>query len=189
VFGLYGDLVNVEEYEVEGGGHGEGSSQELRKSDPELETIPYRVDTLDRRVVMKSQRPRSLDLSSWSMASAGTSTTSSSGSQGASPTVSRTASCASDTTTDSTTSDSSWVTGQPGGGQARAATLTREAASTNSESPKSKAELVQRTVTTLMGGRGYIQWRATHVEKDRKAESIQQINNSDACLVIWDHKL
>ena len=69
---------------------------------------------------------------------------------------------------------------------------------------------VQRTVTTLMGGRGYIQWRATHLERDRKASSIQQvflirvvfikhcnqfyiwsfqINNSDACLVIWDHKI
>ena len=34
---------------------------------------------------------------------------------------------------------------------------------------------VQRTVTTLMGGRGYIQWRATHLERDRKASSIQQV--------------
>ena len=57
-----------------------------------------------------------------------------------------------------------------------------------------------------MGGRGYIQWRATHLEKDRKASTIQQvrhimmiiewysiisfqINNSDACFVIWDHKI
>ena len=45
---------------------------------------PTRVETLDRRVVMKSNRPRSLDLSSWSvtsMASGASSQTSSSGSQ------------------------------------------------------------------------------------------------------------
>jgi len=74
-------------------------------------------------------------------------------------------------------------------GKSEAGTLTREAAAAAGENPKSKAEQVQRTVTTLMGGRGYIQWRATHLERDRKASSIQQINNSDACLVIWDHKI
>ena len=30
--------------------------EELRKSDPELSTIPYRVNTLDRRVRMKTSR-------------------------------------------------------------------------------------------------------------------------------------
>merc|ERR1712004_771313 len=112
VFGLYGDLMNVEEYEVDSASTSnlEGSRKELRNSDPELETIPYRVETLDRRVVMKSNRPRSLDLSSWSvtsMASGASSQTSSSGSQGASPTVSRAGSCASDTRSESNTSDSS----------------------------------------------------------------------------------
>jgi len=197
VFGLYGDLMNVEEYEVDSASTSnlEGSRKELRNSDPELETIPYRVETLDRRVVMKSNRPRSLDLSSWSvtsMASGASSQTSSSGSQqGASPTVSRAGSCASDTRSESNTSDSSWSTGQPvmSSGKSEAGTLTREAAAAAGENPKSKAEQVQRTVTTLMGGRGYIQWRATHLERDRKASSIQQINNSDACLVIWDHKI
>merc|ERR1719333_365379 len=116
VFGLYGDLMNVEEYEVDSASTSnlEGSRKELRSSDPELETIPYRVETLDRRVVMKSNRPRSLDLSSWSvtsMASGASSQTSSSGSQqGASPTVSRAGSCASDTRSESNTSDSSWST-------------------------------------------------------------------------------
>jgi hypothetical protein len=42
VFGLYGDLMNVQEYEVESGGLA-GSRKELRSSDPELETIPYRL--------------------------------------------------------------------------------------------------------------------------------------------------
>merc|ERR1719381_255515 len=142
---------------------------ELRSSDPELETIPYRVETLDRRVVMKSKRPRSLDLSSWtsitSMASSGASSshTSSSGSQGTSPTVSRAGSCASDTRSESNTSDSSWSTGQPvmSAQKSEPGTLTREAAAAAAagENQKSKAEQVQRTVTTLMGGRGCIQWR------------------------------
>jgi len=204
VFGLYGDLMNVGGYEVESRTSLlEGSSQNLRSSDPELDTIPYRVGTLDRRVAMKSQRPRSLDLSSWSMHSgASTHTTSSSGeggSQKSSPSVSRTASCASDTRSDSNTSDSSWtipnhgVTTPATNLKKENTTLTRDITSPtskeNKESTKSKAEMVQRTVTTLMGGRGYIQWRATHLEKDRKASSLQQINNSDACLVIWDHKL
>ena len=63
VFGLYGDLMNVEEYEVASPcpayiaamvtidvvqvdsastSNLEGSRKELRSSDPELETIPYR---------------------------------------------------------------------------------------------------------------------------------------------------
>merc|ERR1719350_457525 len=44
VFGLYGDLMNVEEYEVDSASTSnlEGSRKELRSSDPELETIPYR---------------------------------------------------------------------------------------------------------------------------------------------------
>ena len=45
-----------------------------------------------------------------------------------------------------------------------------------------------RTVTTLMGGRGYIQWRSAHVEKN-KTSHLAQINNSDAYLVIWDYRL
>ena len=41
------------------------------RSDPDLDTLPYQVNTLDRRVTMKSQRPKSLDLSSWSVESRG----------------------------------------------------------------------------------------------------------------------
>jgi hypothetical protein len=75
-------------------------------------------------------------------------------------------------------------------------TLTREqqpgpppvpVAETTAASAKEKAENLQRTVTTLMGGRGYIQWRAAHVE--RSGAAIPEINNCDAYLVIWDHKL
>jgi len=183
VFGLYGDLMNVEEYECDSTNNLEGSTKDSHKSDPELDTIPYRIGTLDRRVAMKSNRPRSLDLSSWSVESkASTQTTSSSenGSQKTSPSVSRTASCASD----SNTSESSWTTSKTNS-TTLSKTLTRDAKSKES---KSKHDIVQRTVTTLMGGRGYIQWRATHLERN-KTSHLAQINNSDAYLVIWDHKL
>jgi len=183
VFGLYGDLMNVEEYECESTNNLEGSTKDIHKSDPELDTIPYRIGTLDNRVAMKSNRPISLDLSSWSVESkASTQTTSSSGneSQKTSPSVSRTASCASD----SNTSDSSWTSSRQES-TTLSKTLTHNGRSTES---KSKHDIVQRTVTTLMGGRGYIQWRATHLERN-KTSHLAQINNSDAYLVIWDHKL
>ena len=69
--------------------------EDLRKSDPELSTIPYRVSTLDRRVRMKTSRPRSLDMSTLSIESRGSAQTTSSseaGSERPSPNVSRNAS-------------------------------------------------------------------------------------------------
>merc|ERR1719445_1750278 len=94
VYGLYGDLLNVRDYECDSTDLGR-ACQENHKSDPELDTIPYRVSTLDRRVTMKSQRPRSLDLSSWSVESRASSHTTSSSdtcSDLASPSLSRNAS-------------------------------------------------------------------------------------------------
>lgn len=52
----------------------------------------------------------------------------------------------------------------------------------------SKKREDKKTVTTLMGGRGYIQWRSAQVER-HKTGHLAQINNNDAYLVIWDHKL
>ena len=90
VFGLYGDLMNVEDYDCDSSNL-EASSKSIHTSDPELDTIPYRIGTLDRRVAFKSKRPRSLDLSSWSVASKASShtTSSSDGSQKTSPSISR----------------------------------------------------------------------------------------------------
>ena len=176
--------MNVEEYDCDSTNNIEGSKKDIHKSDPELDTIPYRIGTLDRRVTMKSNRPRSLDLSSWSVESKASSHTTSSsendGSQKTSPSVSKTASCASD----SNTSESSWTTSKTNS-TTLSKTLTRDG---KSKELKSKHDIVQRTVTTLMGGRGYIQWRATHLERN-KTSHLAQINNSDAYLVIWDHKL
>lgn len=172
VYGLYGDLLNVRDYECDSTDLGR-ACQENHKSDPELDTIQYRVSTLDRRVTMKSQRPRSLDLSSWSVESRASSHTTSSSdtcSEYASPSVSRNASFVSNRST--------FVCNEPPSVRRRM----------SCKKPQPKPECPQKTVTTLMGGRGYIQWRAAHVER-RKTSHLAQINNNDAYLVIWDHKL
>ena len=190
VFGLYGDLMNVENYECSSTNNLDTSSKDVHNSDPELDTIPYRIGTLDRRVAFKSNRPRSLDLSSWSVESKGSSqtTSSSDGSQKTSPSVSRTASCASD----SVTSESSWSSSKTTGSSGtKTKTLTQDnqgQGQGGKDASKAKHETVQRTVTTLMGGRGYIQWRGTHLDRN-KTSHLAQVNNSDAYLVIWDHKL
>jgi hypothetical protein len=58
--------------------------------------------------------------------------------------------------------------------------------------PTPKADIPQldspKTVTTLMGGRGYINWRRVAVEKQRTS-ALAQINNYDAFLVILEMKL
>lgn len=70
VYGLYGDLIFVkEDYDTE---QGQGNLMDpgyetLRRSEPELAAIPAKVSTLDRRLRMKVSRPRSLDLSNWSV--------------------------------------------------------------------------------------------------------------------------
>lgn len=84
VYGLYGDLIYVKEsYES----HPDAESllsptyENLRRSDPELAAIPAKVSTLDRRLRMKVSRPRSLDLSNWSVESKSSSMYTSSGSE------------------------------------------------------------------------------------------------------------
>ena len=162
VYGLHGDLLNVRDYECDNTDLAR-VCQENHKSDPELDTIQYRVSTLDRRVTMKSQRPRSLDLSSWSVSSHNTSS-SDTCSDLTSPALSRNASFVSNTET----------------------TIRRRVSCKAAPAPKT--ETVQRTVTTLMGGRGYIQWRAAAMER-HKTSHLAMMNNNDAFLVIWDHKL
>lgn len=84
VYGLYGDLIYVKEsYEP----HQDTSNlmnptyENLRRSDPELAAIPAKVSTLDRRLRLKVSRPRSLDLSNWSVESKSSSMYTSSGSE------------------------------------------------------------------------------------------------------------
>lgn len=84
VYGLYRGLIFVkEDYETESGPGNlmEPSYENLRRSDPELAAIPAKVTTLDRRLRMKVSRPRSLDLSNWSVDSRSSSLYTSSGSE------------------------------------------------------------------------------------------------------------
>lgn len=84
VYGLYRGLIFVkEDYETESGRGNlmEPSYENLRRSDPELAAIPAKVSTLDRRLRMKISRPRSLDLSNWSVDSRSSSLYTSSGSE------------------------------------------------------------------------------------------------------------
>jgi len=85
VYGLYGKLIFVkEDYDAEEGTQGnlmDMMYEGMRRSDPELAAIPGKVCTLDRRLRMKASRPRSLDLSNWSVDSKSSSLYTSSGSE------------------------------------------------------------------------------------------------------------
>lgn len=174
---------------------------DLRKSDPELSTIPYRVSTLDRRVFMKANRPRSLDMSSWSMDSRGSSgqttrygqswythekkefhfnfnfSSSEAGSERPSPNVSRNASFQSNSPATVTSSSQVMSSGPPSINSVASSTVS--SSSTGSQpQPQPPQPAKQplkmpnrpkvdnpKTVTTLMGGRGYINWRRSQVQK------------------------
>ena len=62
------------------------------------------------------------------------------------------------------------------------------AGGSNSAKRMKKKLEAPKTVTTLMGGRGYINWRRTSMEKQRTSAHAQ-INNTDAFLVVWEMKL
>ena len=211
VYGLYGELLNVRDYDCDSG-ELVRQGDDLRKSDPELSTIPYRVSTLDRRVRMKTSRPRSLDMSSWSVESRGSSgqTTSSSeaGSERPSPNVSRNASFQSTSAAALSAATPAVTNSGPPSitsvASSVASSSVSSSASTSSHphsvTPASHSQQPQgktparpkmdnpKTVTTLMGGRGYINWRRAQVEKQRTS-ALAQINNCDAFLVIWEMKL
>lgn len=71
---VLGELMNVKGYDESEGRNiicseagSTGIYETLRRSDPDLAAIPNKVSTLDRRLHMKAARPRSLDLSNWSV--------------------------------------------------------------------------------------------------------------------------
>jgi len=66
VYGLYGNLINVRGLEDEGR-FVDPLYDALRRSDPELNALDSKISTLDRRMKMRMSRPRSLDLSNWSV--------------------------------------------------------------------------------------------------------------------------
>ncbi|CAB3221955.1 unnamed protein product [Arctia plantaginis] len=201
VYGLYGDLMFVKDCVGEADVSGSGG-EALRRSDPELAAIPYRVSTLDRRLRMRAGRPRSLDLSSWSVDSRASSLCTSSGSEESMALrgVSRTSSGASGaaalapvaaSTPDSSSGKSSGserssrteVTGVEVRTEARnAARSLRGADYVVGEST------ARRSVLTVVGGRGYVDWRQTADAAERPAPAADP-NPKDAHLILFEMRL
>lgn len=236
VYGLYGGLIFVkEDFDAEQGPGNlmDPSYENLRRSDPELAAIPAKVSTLDRRLRMKVSRPRSLDLSNWSVDSRSSSLYTSSGSEESMAmrmyggrSVSRNSSSAShkaqvngsdlknicengtgstensidvpDTTTSVTVPIDPNMTQETGNSSSisntiTASTMKKKKANKNSNQPAEVAG--RRTVITLMGGRGYINWRHVWYNSmlDKQKTSTSAVsrapNSNDAHIVVWEKKL
>lgn len=188
VYGLYGELMYVKDYESEDGALVDPIYESLRRSDPELAAIPGKVSTLDRRLKMKVSRPRSLDLSNWSVDSRSSSLYTSSGSEesmairnGNGRSVSRNNSNAS-RTLNGVCEDS---IDEP------VPVVQKSAVNTKTLTKTTVVDAPRRTVITLMGGRGYVNWRqpCCNSEKGKNIISPREPNKNDAHIVIWELKL
>lgn len=238
VYGLYGDLIFVkEDYDNVEQGQGnlmDPTYENLRRSEPELATIAAQVNTLDHRLRMKVSRPRSLDLSNWSVDSRSSSLYTSSGSEESmairhglfsSRSVSRNSSNASHKTgtsdlmnicensTDlkikpapstppsatSTLHRPNKLVEQTQRDQVQtvvAATLKKKKnAKTTANDRQGESNGGRRTIITLTGGRGYINWKPFWYNPGDKSnktnQTLARIANStnDAHVVMWEKKL
>ena len=161
VYGLYGNLLNLPGFD-ESRDLGDIDAQ-LRRSDPEiLAGLPHKIASLDRRLEMRNGRPRSLDLSTWSVdsrSSAQTTSSSSEGDRAHSAPASRVASFRTET-----------------------AAENRAGAAGDARSKDEPA----RSVLTVMAGRGYVNWG--RAEKKNSA-ATRPPTSRDAHLVLWEMKL
>lgn len=203
VYGLFGDLMFVKDCVGEADVSGSGG-ESLRRSDPELAAIPFRVSTLDRRLRMRAGRPRSLDLSSWSVDSRASSLCTSSGSEESMALrgVSRTSSGASGaaslapvavSTPDSTSSKSSASDRSVSRSDSATAQETKTAAKSAARSLRGSDYVLgesaaRRSVVTVVGGRGYVDWRQTADAAERPAPAADP-NPKDAHLILWEMRL
>ena len=192
VYGLYDELMNLKDYDNENNSGIDPVYETLRRSDPELAAIPSKVSTLDRRLQMKITRPRSLDLSNWSVDSHASSLYTSSGSEEnlslKAGKLSRNSSTASRNGPYEVRNDSKE---SPKDVKATS-TPTNEKNKGNGK--KSGKPVVQdqpkRTVLTLMGGRGYVNWRQMNAQSDKNQKiSFKDPNTNDAHIVLWEMKL
>lgn len=214
VYGLYSDLLFVkEEFDSQMTPNATMSIHEqvvfdsLRRgnSDPDLAAIPSKVSTLDRRLKMKVGRPRSLDLSNWSVDSRSSSLYTSSGSEESMGvkyrSVSRNSSNASHKFNGtelmhinecdhqhpaiqaSSTPTKTMQDEQP---ESKKATTNNFSAATlkNNKRKNLKNNYHQqmidgrRTVLMLMGGRGYINWRPAFATPPNGPKNISIVNGS-----------
>lgn len=198
VYGLYGELMYVKDYENENSSGIDPIYETLRRSDPELAAIPNKVSTLDRRLKMKITRPRSLDLSNWSVDSHASSMYTSSGSEEnlsmKAGKLSRNSSSASRSGPyDSNPPISNnHVTTVPEGAVPPGKIKAQNGKKIGK--PSTQIDQPKRTVLTLMGGRGYVNWRQqnTPVSVDKSPKStytIKDPNSNDAHIVLWEMKL
>ncbi|XP_043483523.1 rho guanine nucleotide exchange factor 10-like protein isoform X1 [Leptopilina heterotoma] len=235
VYGLYGDLMYCKDYDNENPSGIDPVYETLRRSDPELAAIPSKVSTLDRRLQMKITRPRSLDLSNWSVDSHASSLYTSSGSEEnlslKAGRLSRNSSTASrngpydkewkrGATTpkeEKTTpreekgksvrkergkeeeSRASGATNEKKGAGTMATPTAATAATATTKKKKSgkktpNQDQPKRTVLTLMGGRGYVNWRQLNTQTEKNNhKSVNNYskdpNSNDAHIVLWEMKL
>nr|XP_032517033.1 rho guanine nucleotide exchange factor 10 isoform X5 [Danaus plexippus plexippus] len=202
VYGLFGELMFVKDCVGEADVSGSGG-ESLRRSDPELAAIPFRVSTLDRRLRMRAGRPRSLDLSSWSVDSRASSLCTSSGSEESMALrgVSRNSSGASGaanlvpmavSTPDSSSSKSSTSERSISRSDSSAAVELRSTNKTAARSLRGADYIVgegsRRSVVTVVGGRGYVDWRQTADAAERPAPAADP-NPKDAHLILWEMRL
>ena len=195
VYGLYGDLMFVKDCvgEADVGGSG---GEALRRSDPELAAIPFRVSTLDRRLRMRAGRPRSLDLSSWSVDSRASSLCTSSGSEESMALrgVSRTSSGASGAAALAPVAAST-----PDSGSAKSSASERSAGELRADARSAGRSLrgadyvvgesaARRSVLTVVGGRGYVDWRQVADAAERPQPAAEP-NPKDAHLILWEMRL
>ncbi|KAH0561486.1 hypothetical protein KQX54_017066 [Cotesia glomerata] len=222
VYGLYGELMYVKDYENDTNSGIDPIYESLRRSDPELAAIPNKVNTLDRRLKMKITRPRSLDLSNWSVDSHASSLYTSSGSEenlSKTGKLSRNSSTASggqgynleplitpgngnvnvNVNVSSININGRGKDGNGGNVQTKMNTV-KKTGSTNKRHGKVQQQVDQpkRTVLTLMGGRGYVNWRQLNStapqpfigDKNSKVSySLKEPNSNDAHIVLWEMKL
>lgn len=201
VYGLYGDLMFVKDCVGEADVSGSGG-EALRRSDPELAAIPFRVSTLDRRLRMRAGRPRSLDLSSWSVDSRASSLCTSSGSEesmalrGVSRTSSGASGAAALAPVSASTPDSSSGKSSASERSSRTEVTSVEVRMEARNAARSLrgADYVvgesaaRRSVLTVVGGRGYVDWRQTADAAERPAPAADP-NPKDAHLILWEMRL
>ncbi|XP_015110242.1 rho guanine nucleotide exchange factor 10-like protein isoform X2 [Diachasma alloeum] len=181
VYGLYGELMYPRDYENDNNSGVDTIYESLRRSDPELGGVPNKVNTLDRRLKMKITRPRSLDLSNWSVDSHASSLYTSSGSEEnlSKGKLSRNGSCVGR----SGGREPEFVF--KGGGKEEDKVVKGCGKGTG----KRKVQVVEqpkRTVLTLMGGRGYVNWRQLG---GVQGKGMREPNSNDAHIVLWEMKL
>lgn len=200
VYGLYGELMYVKDYDGDDHELGDTIYESLRRSDPELAAIPGKVSTLDRRLKMKVSRPRSLDLSNWSVDSRSSSLYTSSGSEESMAvrngrSISRNNSNASRTLNGvcEDIEESVAVTAVPTAVVSTSNNNSKPVSSNKTlQKNNSNNDAPRRTIITLMGGRGYVNWRqpcCNNSEKGKNISSIREPNSNDAHIVIWELKL